>query len=87
MTNLVTAIANGVVHLVTARFHFRLDVVWHSGSLDSRDKAMLWMVAMNILGEAWLAEVIVLASCAMDEMTLGEFCKAVISDGPERPTG
>jgi hypothetical protein len=70
---LVTAITHSVVSLVATSSHLDGNVVWHVGTCNSRDKGMLGVVAMGILGEASLAEVEILASGAVEELGLGEF--------------
>lgn len=70
---LVTAITNSVVSLVSTSSHLDSNVVWHIGTYNSRDKGMLGVVAMGILGEASLAEVEILASGAVEELGLGKF--------------
>ncbi len=73
LTNLVTTVADGVMHLVTARCHLDRDVIRHQGARHGRDKAMLGVMAMDVSGKAWLAEVKVLASSAVNKLVLGKF--------------
>lgn len=70
---LVTAITNSVVSLVATSSHLDGNVVWHVGTCNSRDKGMLGVVTMGILGETSLAEVEILASRAVEELGLGKF--------------
>jgi hypothetical protein len=70
---LVTAITDSVVEVVAARLHLGSDVVRHLGVLDSRDKTVLGMVTMSVLGEACLAQVKVFTDSAVEELDLGEF--------------
>lgn len=70
---LVAAITNSVVSLVTTSSHFDGNVIWHLGIRNSTDKGMLGVVAMGILGETSLAEVEILASRAVEELSLGKF--------------
>jgi hypothetical protein len=70
---LVTAITNSVVSLVSTSSHLDGNVVWHIGTCNGRDKGMLGVVAMSILGETSLAEVEILAGGAMEELGLGKF--------------
>lgn len=74
---LIAAIAYGMVHLVAARRHLDLDVLRHLSALDRRDEAMLGVVAMGVLVEAGLAQVIVFASVAVKELILGKFWPVV----------
>lgn len=70
---LVAPITNSVVSLVATSSHLDGNVNRQLGTCNSRDKGMLGVVAMGILGEATLAEVEILASCAVEELSLGKF--------------
>lgn len=69
----VAAITNSVVGLVATSSHLDSNVIWHISTCNSRDKCMLGVVAVGILGEASLAEVEILASGAVEELSLGKF--------------
>lgn len=76
---LVAAITDSSVHQVAARVHLGRDALREDGALDSWGKAVLGVVAMVLLGKARLAEVKVLASSAMEELSLGEFLHAAVA--------
>jgi hypothetical protein len=76
---LVTAITDSVVEVVAARLHLGSDVVRHLGVLDSRDKTVLGMVTMSVLGEACLAQVKVFTDSAVEELDLGEFSNTTVA--------
>jgi hypothetical protein len=70
---LIAAVANSMVSLVAAGAHFDSNVIWHLSTCNSSSKGMLGVVTVGILGEASLAEIKVIASCAMEELRLGKF--------------
>ena len=64
----VATIADSMVNLVTARRHLQFDVLRHVCALNSRDEGMLGVVAVSVLSEARLAEVVILASGAVKKL-------------------
>jgi len=78
---LVTAVADGIVELATARGKAAEDLVVEPGALDSGNEGMLRVVSMAVLGEASPAEVVVVAGSAVDKLSLGELLHAAVA-GP-----
>lgn len=83
-TDLITAIANGVVHLVASRSQLHLDVVGHDGARNSGSKGMAGMVTVGVGGEACLAKVKVLAILTMEELLLRAFYSRLATSNPFR---
>jgi hypothetical protein len=65
---LVTAITDGMMKLVASSAHLDLDVLGHHGAGNSGDESVLGVVAMTVLGEAWLAEIEIIAGSAVKEL-------------------
>jgi hypothetical protein len=65
---LVTSVADGVVHLVAPWREFHLNVFRQFGANHSSREAVHWMVTVLVLGEAGLAEVKVLAISAVEKL-------------------
>jgi hypothetical protein len=76
---LVAAIANGVVHMVTAWAHLGCNMMGHFGSLDSGGKSVLGVMAVLVLSEAWLAEIEVFADGAMKKLGLRVFLHTAVA--------
>lgn len=72
-TDLVAAIADGMVHLVAASSHPNPNMLGHFRATDSRLKSMLRMMTMSILAKACLAKIIVIACGAVKEIMLSKF--------------
>lgn len=70
---LIAAIADGEVLLAAAGRQLRLERTGQLGALDGGTEAVAGVMAVGVLGKAWLAQVIVFASVAVQEGLLGEF--------------
>jgi hypothetical protein len=79
LDTLVAAVADGVVSLAATSQKTAGDFGLQPGALDSRHKGMPGVVAMAVLGEASPAEVIILASSAMDKFHLGQLLDAAVA--------
>ena len=74
LDSLIAAVANGIVSLVAAGRQLCRNIIRHIGAFDGCSEAVLGVVTVIVLGKAKLAEIKVIASSAMDELVLGEFC-------------
>ena len=63
-----------MVHLVASRCKLGDDVVGQDGASNGRSEGVHGMVAMDFLGEAVSAEIIVLAVATVEELGLRKFC-------------
>jgi len=75
----VATIADGVVALVTARRQLDLNVAGDMGTLNCGNEGVLGVVAVEVLLEACVAQVEVLAGCAVEEAGLGQLRHAGVA--------
>jgi hypothetical protein len=83
---LIAAIADSKVLLATAGGHLGLNMARHLSALDGRREAMHGMMAVGILGEARLAQIIVLTSVAVKELVLRKLLDTAVA-GPHDTQG
>lgn len=74
VTYSIASITDGVVDLVSARIHLDSYVSRHLSAWHCSCEGVLGVVAVGILGEAWLAEVIILTISAVKKLALRQFC-------------
>lgn len=77
-TYLVAVVADGVVGEVAARVGLLLEVLGDLGAEDSRLEGVLGVVAVDVLLEAGVAEVKVLALLAVEEVGGRVLCRGVV---------
>jgi hypothetical protein len=76
---LVAAIADRVMMLVSARGKLGGNVVGNNAPFDGGNEAVLGMMAVGILGEAVVAQIVVLTGGAVQELRLGELLHAAVA--------
>lgn len=74
VTYLVAVVADGLVGLVAAGVGLLLEVLRDLGSKNSRLEGVLGVVAVDVLGEARVAKIEVLAVLAVEELRSRELC-------------
>lgn len=72
---LITAIADGIVALISARFKEGFGNQVELRSLNSRGEGVLWVMAVSQGNVARNAEVVVFAGNTGDKPILSPFCK------------
>ena len=85
-TDLITAIANGVVTVRPTRSKKR-DLIWlKHGFWSSRHKLVAWVVAMLDRSVAGNANIIVFAHLACDELLTRQVCnRELVTNAIEKP--
>lgn len=89
----VTSITDGVVGLIATGRHLHANMGGHLGARDSSCETMLGVVAVGILGEAWLAEIIIFTGSAVEKFSFRQFshalvaCSHVAENRPPRVSG